>query len=65
MAAERGYPDMAEDLLDHGADVNAANSHGDTPLHISLKGELMFKNHMVRSMLQYLQAEFMAKMQNV
>ena len=44
LAAEEGYPDMAEVLLDHGADVNVANDDGDTPLHLSLKRELMFKN---------------------
>ena len=35
---------MAEVLLDHGAHVNAADDDGDTPLHLSLKKELMFKN---------------------
>ena len=35
---------MAEVLLDHGAHVNASNDDGDTPLHLSLKRELMFKN---------------------
>ena len=59
LAAQRGYPDMAEVLLDHGADVNAANDDGDTPLHLSLKMELMFKYHMVRCTLQY--PEFMRK----
>ncbi|XP_015770068.1 PREDICTED: E3 ubiquitin-protein ligase MIB2-like isoform X3 [Acropora digitifera] len=44
LAAEEGYPDMVEVLLDHGAHVNAANDDGDTPLHLSLKKELMFKN---------------------
>ncbi|XP_067046975.1 ankyrin-3-like isoform X2 [Acropora muricata] len=44
LAAEEGYPDMAEVLLDHGAHVNAADDDGDTPLHLSLKKELMFKN---------------------
>ena len=44
LAAEEGYPDMAEVLLDHGAHVNASNDDGDTPLHLSLKRELMFKN---------------------
>ena len=47
LAAEEGYPDMAEVLLDHGADVNAANAGGDTPLHLSLKKELMFKSSLV------------------
>ena len=44
LAAEEGYLDMAEVLLDHGADVNAANADGDTPLHLSLKRELMLKS---------------------
>ena len=43
LAAEEGYPDMAEVLLDHGAHVNAADDDGDTPLHLSLKKELIFK----------------------
>ena len=47
LAAEEGYPDMAEVLLDHGADVNAANASGDTPLHLSLKKELVFKSSLV------------------
>ena len=38
---------MAEVLLDHGADVNAAKADGDTPLHLSLKRELMFKSSLV------------------
>ncbi|KAK2559836.1 E3 ubiquitin-protein ligase MIB2 [Acropora cervicornis] len=50
LAALRGYPDMAEVLLDHGADVNAAKDDGDTPLHLSLKMELIFKYHMLDSL---------------
>ena len=39
---------MAEFLLDHGADVNAADGDGDTPLHLSLRRELIFNHHMVK-----------------
>ena len=37
LAAIRGYPDMVEFFLDHGADVNAVDCDGDTPLHVSLQ----------------------------
>lgn len=54
LAAEEGYPDMAEVLLDHGADVNAVDCDGDTPLHLSLQRQAVFKNPMVKSTLQLL-----------
>ncbi|XP_074606770.1 uncharacterized protein LOC141859796 [Acropora palmata] len=46
LAALRGYPDMVEVLLDHGADVNAVDCDGDTPLHLSLQRQAVFKNPM-------------------
>ena len=52
LAALKGYPDMAEVLLDHGADVNAVDCDGDTPLHLSLERQAVFKNRMVKSTLQ-------------
>jgi len=54
LAALRGYTDMAEVLLDHGADVNAVDCDGDTPLHLSLERQAVFKNPMVKSTLQLL-----------
>ena len=33
--AERGFIDIASDLLDHGADVNAQNWNNVTPLHLA------------------------------
>ena len=45
---------MAEVLLDHGADVNAVDCDGDTPLHLSLERQAAFKNPMVKSTLQLL-----------
>ena len=45
---------MAEVLLDHGADVNAVDCDGDTPLHLSLERQAVFKNPMVKSTLQLL-----------
>ena len=52
LAADKGYPDMAECLLDYGADVNAEDCDGDTPLHLSLQKQAVFKNPMVKFTLQ-------------
>ena len=51
LVADKGYPDMAEVLLDHGADVNAVDNDGDTPLHLSLQRQAVLKNPMVISTL--------------
>jgi hypothetical protein len=37
LAAERGYKDIAEVLLDNGAEINAKNLLGRTPLHIAAR----------------------------
>lgn len=46
LAASEGYPVMAEILLSHGADVNAVDGDGDTPLHLTLAKELIFNTEM-------------------
>ena len=40
---------MAEILLSHGADVNAVDGDGDTPLHLTLAKELIFNTEMVNA----------------
>ena len=39
LACLRGEPEIARLLLDHGADVNAKNYQGETPLHLVSRGE--------------------------
>lgn len=47
LAADEGYSVMAEILLDHGANVNALDDDRDTPLHITLAKESIFKTNLV------------------
>src|SRR5262249_20812227 len=45
--AEEEHPDIAQFLIDRGADVNAANLDGITPLHLAsspLMAELFLRN---------------------
>ena len=37
IAAEKGFKDIAELLLEHGADVNLQDGEGDTPLHYAAR----------------------------
>ena len=43
LAASEGYSVMCEILLDFGACVNAKDNDNDTPLHITLAKETIFK----------------------
>ena len=38
LAVEKGYYDVVKRLVEHGADVNLSNKHGDTPLMRAVRG---------------------------
>ena len=42
LAVHEGYLKMVKILEQHGADINAADEDGDTPLHVSLMREKFF-----------------------
>jgi L,D-peptidoglycan transpeptidase YkuD (ErfK/YbiS/YcfS/YnhG family) len=42
LAVHEGYLKMVQILEQHGADVNATDEDGDTPLHVSLMREKFF-----------------------
>ncbi|WBA83461.1 ankyrin repeat domain-containing protein [Endozoicomonas sp. GU-1] len=45
VALKHQHTDLARTLIDHGADVNAADNQGETPLHIAARQRLALTGH--------------------